>query len=161
MSHALDNPASTTSDAGIAKGDKRARTLGHGVYQTDFTASKGNALQACIATVLGLTLDEVPNFIAMPGDLYDNLREYLAKKHGLGFFKIMLDDEGRLPFAPGALEMICLVAGDSPRGSHRHVVVARVPPSSLTPEFVFDPHPSGDMIRSKSWAGLFVVSPPL
>ena len=34
------------------------------VVQTDFSPAKGNALQACVATMLSLeTLDEVPNFI--------------------------------------------------------------------------------------------------
>ena len=126
-----------------------------GVFQTDFTASKGNALQACIATVLGLGLSDVPNFISEPGDLYDNLRSFLSKR-GLGFMKIMLDDKGCLPFAPGGDRVTALLAGDSPRGAHRHVVVAEIPAGETKPIPIFDPHPSGDYLRSHLWVGLFV-----
>src|SRR5690349_13210188 len=80
-----------------------------GVHQTDFTASKGNALQACIATVLGLTLEDIPNFMLLPGDMYVNVRCFLSN-FDLGFMKIMLDANGRLPFAPGANKTIVLLA---------------------------------------------------
>ncbi len=35
------------------------------VHQDDFTPSKGNALQACVASILGKSLDEVPNFVTL------------------------------------------------------------------------------------------------
>jgi len=129
------------------------------VRQTDFTPSKGNALQACVATVLGLELDDVPNFIAQEGDLYESLRNFLST-HGLGFMKINLNEDGTLPFAPGADSTLCLVAGQSPRGSHKHVVVAEIPSFALKPVPVFDPHPSNDFLQSFIWVGLFVALKP-
>jgi hypothetical protein len=129
-----------------------------GVYQTDFTPSKGNALQACIATILKLELEKVPNFIAQTEDIYDSLRKFLAS-YGLGFMKIMLED-GNLPFAPGGDRTICLLAGDSPRGSHRHVVVAELAQGSTKPAPIFDPHPSAHYLNSHTWVGLFVALVP-
>ena len=133
--------------------------LQSGVKQTDFTPNKGNALQACIATVLAVHLEDVPNFIAQDGDIYDFLRSFLATK-GLGFMKITLNDEGCLPFAPGAATVGCLLAGQSPRGSHKHVVVAEIPPNSIKPVPVFDPHPSNDFLSTYIWVGLFVTLQP-
>ena len=130
-----------------------------GVRQTDFTPSKGNALQACIASILGLDLEDVPNFIASEGDLYDALRSFLATK-GLGFIKIPLDEEGCVPFAPGAANVRCVLAGQSPRGAHKHVVVAEIASSSTTPVPVFDPHPSEQFLSSFIWVGLFVILTP-
>jgi hypothetical protein len=128
-----------------------------GVRQTDFTPTKGNALQACIATILHVDLDSVPNFIALPGpDIYQHVREFLAR-HGLGFIKIMLDEQGQMPFYPGDVK--CLVAGQSPRGSHRHVVVAEFKQGKLI--HVFDPHPSDEFLSGVPlWVGLFVSMDP-
>jgi len=148
----------STADADGARSAKIRRSFGQ-VAQTDFTPSKGNALQACVASILGLGLDEVPNFIAMPGDMYENLREFLAT-HGLGFMRLSLDNHGHLPFAPAAKKIHCLLAGDSPHGDHRHVVVAEVGPNDTKVTPVFDPHPSGQFLTSQTWVGLFIALDP-
>ena len=36
------------------------------VYQDDFSSAKGNALQAAVASIFDLSLDQVPNFIESP-----------------------------------------------------------------------------------------------
>jgi hypothetical protein len=48
-----------------------------GVLQDDVSAAHGNALQACIASILELELNEVPNFIKSP--------EYLGRMRGLDY----------------------------------------------------------------------------
>ena len=45
--------------------------------QDDFSAGSGNALQACVASVLELPMGDVPNFIAQPSYL-DALNAFLA-----------------------------------------------------------------------------------
>ena len=130
-------------------------------HQTELEPPHGNALQACVATVLGLELADVPNF-AREQDLYVALREFLATR-GLGFVKISVDAAtSRVPFAPSAKQTLCLAAGSSPRGDHRHVVVAALDAHDTLPRFVFDPHPDGRMLRDVQWVGLFtsVVRPP-
>lgn len=130
-----------------------------GIHQTDFTPHSGNALQACVATVLGLSLANVPNFI-LEKDVYGSLRLFLSD-FGLGFVKIETDVDNSLPFAPNGSTtelMICLWAAGSPRGEHKHVVVAGLRANERIPEYVFDPHPSGaflDLARP-GWVGLFV-----
>ena len=77
----------------------------------------------------------------------------------MGFQKVPVFEGGRLAFPPppGAL---CLLAGPSPRGAHKHVVVARVSHEGLL-EPSHDPHPDGTMLAGEAeWAGLFVVVDP-
>ena len=43
--------------------------------QTDMTAGSGNALQACVASMLGKPMDDVPNFVTMPS-YEEGIREF-------------------------------------------------------------------------------------
>mmetsp|Transcript_3032 Transcript_3032/g.6907 ORF Transcript_3032/g.6907 Transcript_3032/m.6907 type:complete len:134 (+) Transcript_3032:214-615(+) len=128
------------------------------VLQTDFTASKGNALQACVASALELELGDVPNFIATD-DPYKSLRGFLGTK-GLGFMKVGLE-EGVLPFAvcEEDTKSVCIIAGPSPRGSHKHCVVAEACGTGL--RGIMDPHPDATMLGGPPvWAGFFVKLDP-
>ena len=129
-----------------------------GTKQTDFTPGKGNALQACIATALGLSLEQVPNFIDLPGDFYTHLRRFLAER-GLGFMKIVLEENEifKMPFDPG--QAVCLIAGKSPRGSHKHICVGKI--EDGVPIMLFDPHPDDTFIEGNPvWIGMFVSLDP-
>lgn len=121
------------------------------VHQTDFTAARGNALQACVASIFDTALDDVPNFIEAP-DYAAAISAWLEPR-GVVFLKVPLTS-GELPFAtPGAL---CILAGPSPRGSHKHAVVARA--NGVAFEIVHDPHPDGTgLAGAPQWAGFFVM----
>ncbi|KAJ1444790.1 hypothetical protein M885DRAFT_13358 [Pelagophyceae sp. CCMP2097] len=99
-----------------------------GVLQDDFSAGNGNALQAAVATLEGLTLGDVPNFVREPAGIEGSsvtwpgyeaeLTKWLAARHQ-GFVKIPLrNDKFPLAASPG---MRCIVRGRSPRGEHGHV----------------------------------------
>ncbi|MEM7179276.1 MAG: hypothetical protein AAF518_00065 [Spirochaetota bacterium] len=122
------------------------------VYQTDFSAGKGNALQACVATLFSLPLEDVPNFVEA-ADYRMALQEWLQTRN-LSFLKVNLE-AGKLAFP--APDSLCILAGNSPRGNHRHAVVAR---SLVSREFelVFDPHPDNTgIIGVPLWVGFFVA----
>lgn len=145
--------------------------IGH--MQTDFSAGAGNALQACIATMLGReTLKEVPNFVAEGGaDYMDFVNEFLSKNTPpLALVKVPLGPDGKLPHpvAPGTR---CVLVGKSPRGDFKHAVVATVTEGSRAggpqgPSFqshntlacVHDPHPDGSNVEAPhSWAGFICL----
>jgi hypothetical protein len=104
------------------------------VFQSVTEAGKGNALQACVAAMLDLELSAVPDVLADPRGYAVAIEEFL-RPLGLSLLKLPLDVNGQLPFATGAATL-CLLAGPSPRGSHKHVVVARVaaPPAAESTE---------------------------
>merc|ERR1712216_888481 len=87
------------------------------VYQDDLSHGAGNALQAAVATALGTSLADTPNFITEPGGYLPALLSFLSTR-GLSFVKIPLPG-GKLPHAmvPGTL---CIHAAGSPRGAHKH-----------------------------------------
>lgn len=96
----------------------------HEVFQTITEAGKGNALQACVASMLDLDITAVPDVLADPRGYAVAIEEVL-RPLGLTLLKVPLDAKGQLPFATGT-STLCLLAGPSPRGSHKHVIVARV-----------------------------------
>ena len=50
------------------------------VYQTIFGKENGNCLQAVVASVLELPLDEVPHFISFGDEWLDSYREFMLSK---------------------------------------------------------------------------------
>ncbi len=127
------------------------------VHQTFFDDERGNCEAACIASLLELPLDAVPNFVESPkpNEAED---EFLAS-HGLRAIRILMVDEShaattRWQFGP------CIVWGVSPRtfadGSVKyHSVVAE--PNAFGFKIIHDPHPSGDGLPEGPLGVMFIV----
>jgi len=87
------------------------------VHQTILGAPHGNCMQAAVASILELSLDEVPNF-ATYGDMWvEALDEFLAA-YGLQSVRIDIADDG---WTPAGWH---LIDGPSPRGPFWHTLVA-------------------------------------
>lgn len=89
---------------------------------------KGNCTEASVASILGLTLDQVPDFRANGDDALSFWDAFETFINSHGFEVMMLPGD----YAPDALY---LASGLSPRGVH-HMVVMR------GGKLVHDPHPS-------------------
>jgi hypothetical protein len=93
----------------------------------------GNCLQACIASLLDMPIDDVPHFADHRGsDWFDKMNEWLIKQ---GYWVLVIsgwDNE----FTPHGY---CIANGISPRGV-MHSVIAK------DGKVYFDPHPSDDGI---------------
>lgn len=98
------------------------------------TDEKGNCFSACLATMLGLQIEDVPNFFDLSdGDddlWWASVREWL-KPRNLGLLTINANQELLYKF-PGAY---LIVAGKSIRDRY-HAVIYK------NGEMVHDPHPS-------------------
>ena len=109
-------------------------------------------LQACVAHVLALPLEDVPDFSAT-GDYWAAMLKH-AERRGLSLLKLPLD--GRtLPFPslPGTLCIAC--------GKTGHVVVAAVADDGISLSPVYDPYPSEVFLADpSSWAALYVAAEP-
>ena len=117
------------------------------VEQTQLTYPDGNCFAACVATLLELPLEAVPDF---KGDgWYDAWLEWL-KPRNLTFINFRIDpgDSWR---PPG----YSLLAADSPRGKWLHSVVCK------DGEIVWDPHPERHMGVGewKEWTSFVVLDP--
>jgi len=109
----------------------------------------GDCLRACVASVLGLAMEDVPHFVQYiehPAGTDKSLWWWAL----IGFCRAYgwhVTYDG--PAAPGGW---ALADGMSPRG-HMHVCVA------YAGEVVFDPHPSrGGLTKVDGWMGMTKVS---
>lgn len=103
------------------------KDLPHKVYQDDFRPGRGNALQAAVASIFGLDLGTVPNFVVLP-EGYEKAIENFCKERGGTSVKLKLQQQGddtTTTTIDGYEGQLCLLRGKSPRGDHGHVVVAR------------------------------------
>jgi len=104
------------------------------VYQTIFDNKIGNCLQACVASILELELEDVPNFMEAGDDWADEYGRFMFR---FGLQLLTLDRDALLRqdvWWPGGYHII---SGDSPRGDWQHSVVG------YEGEMVHDPHPEG------------------
>lgn len=99
------------------------------VYQTIFTPPDGNCLQASIASIFELSLDEVPNFSLAREDWYKSYQEWLKD---FGLYVVYLEcSQGFTP------QGIHLITGTSPRNTKiDHCVVG------LNGKVIHDPYPN-------------------
>lgn len=100
------------------------------VDQTTFGFPGGNCFSACVATLLGLSIDDVPYFME-PDDWFQGFLDWLAPR-GWWAVTFKLVRGGWSP-PDGAL---VILGGESPRGPHACVGRGR--------RVVHDPHPSRD-----------------
>jgi hypothetical protein len=119
------------------------------IRQDDFSPARGNALQACVASLFGQALNDVPNFIALECGYQQGI-EHHVQESKLNVIKKMCneiskEDEGKL----------CILRGKSPRGDFGHVVIARIVKGSF--EMVHDPHPDDTYLDPEEAYGWYML----
>eukprot|EP00607_Mallomonas_marina_P007835 CAMPEP_0182418032 /NCGR_PEP_ID=MMETSP1167-20130531/2486_1 /TAXON_ID=2988 /ORGANISM="Mallomonas Sp, Strain CCMP3275" /LENGTH=529 /DNA_ID=CAMNT_0024591985 /DNA_START=62 /DNA_END=1651 /DNA_ORIENTATION=- len=135
------------------------------VLQTEFEASRGNCLQATVASMFGLSRCDFEQYGgALPKFISSSIGYEQALKHwgaavGYIFTKVGLASHGQLTtrLSEGTL---CIVRGTSPRGNWGHAVLGVVSEDGLSIDLIHDPHPDGTMLDSNApivWAAYFSV----
>lgn len=125
------------------------------ILQDDFSPSKGNALQACVASIFGQPLADVPNFIALECGYLDGIQNYVDDNYTVRKTNLnsSSDDDDIMEKDVGK---ICILRGKSPRGNFGHVVVATIKGSRLF-EFIHDPHPDSNFLDPAEAFGWYIV----
>lgn len=109
------------------------------IDQTIFGDKKGNCFAACIASILELALEDVPNFcVEYPETWYDELNTWLRAR---GLFAMGFNAPDAAFFRNHMRGAWCIVSGPGPRGC-LHSTVWR------DGEMQHDPHPSREGIES-------------
>lgn len=126
------------------------------VDQTVFGDRTGNCFAACVASVLELPLEGMPNFCGGPDITEDSwcprFRAWLAER-GLGCAFLGYSPEHGIAAVVGAGAYV-IVGGDSPRGNFLHQVVYR------GDELVHDPHPDRTgLLKIVDFTILFPLNP--
>ena len=115
------------------------------VHQTDFHPGTGNALQACVATLLGRSLDSVPNFITLSCGYDQGIEEFVAPHFHV--CKIMLtdlknrtNDINNQSSAVIPINQLVILRGKSPRGTQTNYPIYSVQ-YCFSPRVSFLSHP--------------------
>jgi hypothetical protein len=138
------------------------------VYQDDFSPAKGNALQACVASLFGQSLlSKVPNFISLDCGYEQGIRDYV-QTHSKG--TMALTKHKAMSNGDNInVGKLCVLRGKSPRGDFGHVVVARIletvsnnKQDDRTPfEMIHDPHPDATFLCQSESYGWFMTFDPV
>ena len=123
------------------------------IYQTDFSPGKGNALQAAVASIFGIDLSKVPNFIEMP-EGYEAAISTFCHDRGNECIKITLKErksDGSNDVLSEYNGKLCILRGKSPRGDFGHVVVAKRVNGAF--QMMHDPHPDETFLDEGEDAG--------
>mgnify|MGYP006350002283 CR=1 FL=1 len=99
----------------------------------------GNCFATCVACLLDMDLEDVPNFVDTEGDWWWRFQVWLEAR---GMYAIEINfvksDDSRYNFEPVPGNIGCILTGKSPRGDHLHSVVG------LTAEIT-----CGDVLQSR------------
>lgn len=112
----------------------------------------GNCLAACIASILEIPIETVPNFCGLYGDdeWFDRMNEWL---HALGLVGIAFKTEDPTFSRQWLRHAWCIVSGPASRG-FLHCTVWR------NGELVHDPHPSRDGLKAVHDVIVFASTDP-
>lgn len=112
----------------------------------------GDCLRTCIANLLEYPVDEVPNFLAIDGEVdgwelwWFNLQEWLMRR---GYFFLEVRLTKHTPWFPLPFDALCMFVGhtNATKGKpekerHRHAVIGRVGKNEEF-EVLHDPLPEG------------------
>ena len=104
------------------------------VFQTKFGKPDGNCFAACLASILELPIEEIPDYKQPEGRWFRNYRKWI-KQYGLDL--LIIEDISHEDFIP---DVCCIVSGTSPRGLMHAVVYQGT-------EMIHDPHPEGGGVK--------------
>lgn len=124
------------------------------VDQTIFGWPSGNCFAACVASILELSLDEVPNFMLNHETWFDDTYRWLAAR-GYTVLYVKRDAVASGQVDPRPLieaGHYFILGGLSPRGEHLHCVIEH------RNVVVHDPHPSRAGLVS-AWEDFMVILP--
>ena len=124
------------------------------VDQTITNFETGNCMQACVASIFELPLDDVPNFMKDGKDNYANNIKIWSKEMGLSILDVELNED----FEKYMSNCYMVAVGKSPRGTkdwHRHGVIW------FNGEMTHDPHPLKAGIDGKpEFFTIFIINDP-
>ncbi len=114
------------------------------VQQTILNSVNGDCLRACIASILDLPIEAVPNFMDEPGDGWrDAFSKFLAQ------FDLQALDFPTAELANWSPSGYHLLAGKGPRGVYHSVV-------GYQGIVVWDPYPEGTGLETVEFVTVFV-----
>lgn len=123
------------------------------VDQTAFGPEKGNCFSAVIASLLELSVDDVPMFCDPEEGWYLRFQAWLAER-GWTSIEVPCSEA----WSPNDRQL-CWIVGPSPRHNCHHAIVGRFLNGEY--EMVHDPHPSRDGLVDSDVVGFLIPLDPM
>jgi len=118
------------------------------VYQTIYGRPNGNSFAACVASILEMNLEDVPNFCAGDNPRWMNDLNKWLYQFGLGALTVAF--QGEIPIEKGW----CCAGGHSHTGVMHAVVMKDM-------KMVHNPHPGwGELIDIVDYTFFIALNPP-
>jgi hypothetical protein len=135
------------------------------VYQRIIDAGKGDCFAACLASILELPLESVPNFRALEtpeADMNKLAREWLKENYNLSLVciyngkEIISGEDFRV--IGGLVGTPCIGTVISPNFENaQHAVVGQIDKHGMNFELLHDPNPNGKEIKTRPLFLQFLV----
>lgn len=112
------------------------------VNQTTFGIKEGNCHAACVASILEIPIDQVPNFAK--GNDSEAMHAAFGKwawEHGQDVLEMYTGYLDGKPLYFCGYQPYVILSGKSPRCDDHHAVVGRISKSGFGFEVIHDPHP--------------------
>lgn len=121
--------------------------------QTLFGKGVGNCFSTCIACLLDLPVEAVPNFCSHPDDEWVKDLQMWLNERGYFYYEVVLDESSGIYFIPDG--MLVILSGDSPRGDFLHSVISKTHYKGglIYWDFFHDPHPDNTFVNSAKQVG--------
>jgi len=116
--------------------------------QKDTSFTSGDCFKTCVAYLLGINPDIVPNFCAMEGDWIQHLQAWLEPR-GLMYLELDCDKNDMLDCHALIDGTLCILTGHSPRNPEKfHCIIGKyvLKDNEQQMKYIHDPHPDGTWI---------------
>lgn len=124
---------------------------------------KGDCFAACVASILEMRLDQVPNFCLAPDNCWWDQFQSWLDGYGMCALEVnitVVDGSAKIPIAWMTPGVFCILSGKSPRGDWLHSVVA-ITEGKDKFVFIHDPHPDGGYLDGPArYATFFAALDP-
>jgi hypothetical protein len=128
-------------------------------HQTKFGEGDGNCFATCVAMLLDLDVDDVPNFVHAGDFWWSDFTDWLNDR-GFSAIVVCMRTKGAWSGSMACWShALCIVSGPSPRGDFDHAIVGRMTGAEGAElyEVVHDPHPEGTGIAGRPRDFTFLV----
>lgn len=118
------------------------------VDQTRFGEHHGNCFAACLASILDMAIEDVPEMSC--DEQFEIMLAWLWER-GLTAVELNFRPRAQFPHVFSGFGLkgtgLAIASGKSPRGNFDHAVVVAVDHNIQQVQFIHDPHPSRDFLR--------------
>lgn len=131
--------------------------------RTGPNGESGDCFRTCVAMILDMDRDDVPNFMEYGADRWFTKLAWWLRPMGLNYFEVALDQDGKWPLGIHTTDkQLVIGCGQSPCGEFGHAAVYEMDAGNAGIRFRLehDPFPNSEGIPKVTEIGMFMAIRP-